>query len=74
MDHLEDFMLRLTFSATAVAVFGALLLAGTANSLTTRVVEPATSLAGQTSAPAVEINVFELMGRALGELPVDQAD
>ena len=66
-------MTRMTFIATAAVVFSALVLGGAANSLTTRATEPAASLAYQTSAPAARIDVFELMGRALGELPAEPA-
>ena len=60
-------MSRLTIiTAFAIAV-GAVLVAGSANSLTTRLPAPIVVPAS----PAAQIDVFELMGKALAELPAE---
>ena len=66
-------MTRMTFAALAAIALTALLI-GAANIATKTSAQPAAATVRQAGAPPVNIDVFELMGRALGELPVEQAD
>ena len=64
-------MTRMTIAGLAVVATCAVLLGSAAHSVTTRTTVPPVR---QVAAPAVTIDVFELMGKALGELPVEAAD
>ena len=66
-------MTPMTIAATAAVAVTALLV-GTTNTLKSPAPAPAASAARQAGAPTTGIDVLELMGRALGELPVEQAD
>ena len=66
-------MTPMTVISAVALTLGAVIVGNAAKSVTTVSPTPAPP-ARQAGAPTVNIDVFELMGKALGELPVEQAD
>ena len=62
-------MTRITFLATAAAILGAIALAGAAHSLSNG--SSTTHAIAVPASPATRIDVFELMGRTLGDMPAE---